>query len=540
MKRRTRFITAVAVLALAASACGGEAVDDGAGGTDGQNPTDDGADGTEPATTGDGEDPPPDENAAGSSLTVAYSIGPITFNPHVAQPGPQYGHLEAVYDTFVRIGPDGELEPGLATEWEFADDGLALTMTLRSGVVFHDGEVFDADAAKANIEQASSLDGARTVLLDPVDGVDVVDDETIVIRLTEPAPTLPQDLGSMVGMVVSPNLLGTEGVDGTAAGTGAYVYDRERSVPGDRYEFVAFDEYWDETATGRPDRITLLVMTDPDARLNALRSGQLDGAMIEASQVESAEGAGLAVSSFPDRFWGILLQDRAGEMVPELGITEVRQAMNHAVDRDAIVEALFFGRGSVTNQLWNSADSHYSTEVSDRYPYDPDRARALLEEAGVDGFSFSAPFLPFMSSYAQAVQEFLRVVGIELEIEIIEPGTLGAEARSGDWAASGMIAGGTESAAVDTGLFIAPNAIYNTFGTQDPVLDDVIEAARVETDRERRSELYQEVSAFVTDDAWFLMTHYADAMVAHDPLISGWNFRFDGSGVPVYRDLRQN
>lgn len=517
-----------ASLALIAGACGGD--ETGSTGTDAPAAT----------TTGPSAADSPDPTAVPTgSITVAYSIGVITLNPHISQPGPQYGHLEAVYDTFIRVGADGNLEPGLAIDWGFVDDeGLQFKMTLRSGVTFHDGETFDADVAKANLDAARSQNGARNALLSPIDSIDVIDNETIVINLSEPSPSLPRDLTLMIGMVVSPNLLGSEDIEGDAIGTGPYVFDRNSSVPGDRYEFVAFDDYWDGEASGRPATITLVTMTDADARLNALRSGQLSITLLNATMVDTALGAGLEVRTTPSTFWGLLLQDRDGSVVPELGIPEVRQAMNHAVDRQAIVDSVFFGIGSVTNQLQNPTDSHFNQDVADLYPYDPDRARQLLESAGVSEFSFSAPFLPAMNSYAQVIQEFLREVGIQMEIVIIEPGTLGREARSGDWVASGMISGGIEVAGSDTNLFIAPGAIYNTFGTTSPELTEMINKASVEIDQATRSELYQAVAGFVTEQAWFLITHFNESITAYDSEVSNFRFRSDGQGVPVYRELR--
>lgn len=531
MKRIRTAALAIAALALIAGACGGDAP--GVAGNDSQPAVTTAT--TAPATAGESA---PAAVPTGS-ISVAYGIGVITFNPHISQPGPQYGHLEAVYDTYIRIGADGTLEPGLATDWGFVgNSGLQFKMTLRSGVAFHDGEIFNADVAKANLDAARSQNGARTALLGPIESVDVIDNETIVINLSRKYPTLPRDLGSMLGMVVSPNLLGTDDIEANAIGTGPYRYDQGSSVPGDRYEFVAFDGYWDEAAGGRPATITLITMTDGAARLSALRSGQLSLAVLPAPLAETAEVAGLQVQIDPARFWGLLLQDREGERVPELGILEVRQAMNHAVDRQAIVDAVVFGLGTPTNQLWNPTDSHFNSDVADLYPYDPDRARQLLESVGVSGFSFTAPFLPVASSYAQAVQEYLRVIGIEMEIVILEPGTLGREARSGDWAVSSMIAGGVESAVVDTGLFIAPDAIYNTFGTATPELTEMINAASGELDPAARSKAYQAVSRYVTEQAWFLVTHFASSIGAYDSSISNWQFRSDGEGVPVYRELR--
>lgn len=545
MRYRLKLLGVLTALLMLAAACGGEDTtadaDADAGGaganTDDAGATDGGSDDT---ADGGGDSGESEETATPTgAITVAYSIGPITFNPHISQPGPQYGHLEAVYDTFIRTAADGSLEPGLATEWGFVDDeGLVFEMTLREGVTFHDGAVFDAEAAKANIENGMASDGARTARLDPVESVEVVDPQTVRLNLSAPSPTLPQDLSTMMGMVVSPALIGTDDIESLGVGTGPYVYDVDASVPGDRYEFVAYDGYWDESAAGRPATITLMVMTEADARLNALRSGQLTAGQINATQAETAESAGLGLVTGPDKFWGFLLQDRGGERVPELGILEVRQAMNYAVDREAIVEALAFGRGIATAQLWNPNDTHFSDEVADLYPYDPDEARRLLDSVGVDGFSFEVPILPLMSNYAQAVQEYLRDVGIDMQLVVIEPGTLGAEARSGDWAASGMIAGGIESAATDASLFITPDAIYNTFGTEDPELTAVLEQAATEPDPAARSELYQQASAIVTEQAWFLITHYADALVAHDPNVDNWEFRFEGGGVPVYRDVR--
>lgn len=450
----------------------------------------------------------------GGELRMGMHIGKITLDPHMVQAGFQPPFVEPIYDTLLRRDTDLSILPGLATDWGYEDDeGLVFRMTLRDDVTFHDGAHLDAEAVKLSLERGMSMDGPQTEQLDPLDEVVVVDDYEVELRLSRPSPTLELNLSGVMGMIISP-----AGIDGDLetepAGSGGWIYNGEESIEGDRTVYDINPDYWDPSIQG-VERIVLIEMEDDDARLNALQTGQIDLAHVLPQQKERAENAGLEVIGTPDRQWMIHLFDRAGEMVPELGDVRVRQAMNFAIDREGIVDAVFFGVGEPGTQMFPPGSIAHNPEAEEFYSYDPDRARELLEEAGVpDGFSFEVPILPVYQAWAEAWQAMLADVGVDAQLTVVEPGTLASENRSGAWPVGTQGVGDIHPHG-DATQWLLPDAPLNPHGYADDRVVELVEAgADPHLTEEERSEIYQELSMYITEQAWVVGTHYTDVLTA--------------------------
>jgi peptide/nickel transport system substrate-binding protein len=355
-----------------------------------------------------------------ATIRFADAVGPSRFDPHRSTIGQDIRFFAPVYDRLVHLSPDGEPVPGLATEWAWEDDGLTLRMTLRAGVAFHDGAPFDAEAVRANIERAKTVEGSSVAAdLAMVSAVEVVDPQTVRLRLSERNSMLLGLLSHRAGAMVSPTAFDNPDLDLLPVGTGMYRVREYR--PNDTIFYERNPDYWDKEVVGAKE-LQLRILPDEVTRMNALRTGEVDMALLTGRLATEAEALpGVVVHRDPTLSYLVLYLNRTRS---EFGNPLVRQALNHAVDRKAIADGIYFGAGTPTVQPFPEGYyAHNPAYPADYYPYDPAKARQLLAEAGLpDGFQFEM-LVTSLSTYIQAgeaVQNMLGEVGITANIRSVE------------------------------------------------------------------------------------------------------------------------
>ena len=402
-----RLAAVVAAGAIALAACGGgNTAEPDEGGTTGAPAATTGEAGTSGATAGEGPAGEP-----GGTLRYASSTEPSRFDVHRSSNGYDQMWFAPVYERLVHQTPEAELEPGLALEWEYTDD-TTFVMTLREGVSFHDGAPFDAEAVKANIERAKTVEGSGLAnYLASIDTVEVLDEFEVQVNLSQP---LPFQFATRPGMMLSPEAFENPDLDEAPVGTGPF--ELVEYTRGDRAVYRRIDDHWDPDYA-QVDQLEIFYMPDSVTRINALRSGQVDAAPLDSSQVSEAESAGLQVEISDSLEVYHFQMDRSKS---EFGDTLVRQALNHAVDREAIVEGLLFGYGQPTSQWVPEGTPFYNDEYGPGYyEYDPERARELLAEAGLpDGFTFSAMVStnPVFVRFGEILKEQFAEVGVQMDL----------------------------------------------------------------------------------------------------------------------------
>ncbi|MFD5811450.1 ABC transporter substrate-binding protein [Rhodococcus aetherivorans] len=446
-----------------------------------------------------------------ATLRYATTYGASSFDPHKTRITSDSIMLNLVYDRLVHRDRDANPIPGLAESWEFADDGSTLTLRLRQDVTFSDGTPFDASAVMANLERAMQPDSITAAMLAGVAAVEAPDPQTVVLRLDGPGGQLVLTLSDLPGMMVNPNAFGTPDKDAalvlTPAGTGRYTV--AHAQPGAQYEFVARDGYWDPEAV-QARAFEWIVMTDPQTRVSAVASGQLDAAIATPLSVDPAEQQGLEshVQTTLNNYVLNLNRTRS-----EFGNLEVRQALAHAVDREAVVETALEGHGEAASQNFPSGYFAHNAALDGQYAFDPERAKALLAQAGVpNGFSFvaGASNLPENQLIAQIMQEQLARVGITMEIRSMTPTDLNPAFNRGELdAILTTLTGRAEPSLLLT-------SYYGQDSPQNPSHDDIpgfrtaMEAANRATDPGERAALLGEVNAVVMDHAAMLPVAFAD------------------------------
>lgn len=463
------------------------------------------------AACSDGE---PAGTEGDASITVGVVYPPDSLDPQLSNWGGQYASfLYPVYDTLIRQNPDGTFAPNLADSWEYIDP-LTFELKLRDEkTVFTDGAELDAEAVKANLDRISTVTGARTSRMAQVEDVEVVDESTVRIHLSSPHPSLPLELSQLFGMMISPDAFDNSDLATAPVGSGPYMLDMERTVNDSKYTYVRNPDYWNPDDFPF-DELVVEVFPEQSAMLNALRSGGAALGYGSADTVAAAESAGLEVVAKPNNLVTIFLSDREGKMVPELGDVRVRQALNYAIDRAAILETVYQGQGEATAQLFPPGSEGYVPELDTAYAYDPDKARALLEEAGYeDGFAFDVA-LPAASrdnTYAQAMAGFLSDVGVTMNIDPLPPGSLTQDAVS-KYPAFISAYGGQDTFSDAKSLLMTPATLVNPLGTENADFNKLWTEGTESEDQEGRQQLYGELGKAVVEEAWFVPTTMINAL----------------------------
>lgn len=322
-------------------------------------------------------------------------------------------YVSAVYDPLIYMKADGSIGPALATDWSYSDDQLTLTMTLREGVSFSDGEPFNAAAAAANLEHYRTASQSAGVFAN-VESVEVVDDYTVAINLNAPDNVLLYNLALVRSYMVSPLALADGSVNTTPVGSGPYVLDAGKTVSGSEYHFVKVEGHWD-SETYPYDTVTVYPITDPTARHNAMLAGQINVNYGAAVDKDQAMMQGWNIAEAPSGWVGIQFVDRAGEILEPLADVRVRQALNYAFDGAAILNAIGNGAGVVSNQVFPASGEVNDPALDGMYAYNIERARELLAEAGYpDGFEVTMPMSPIFAVWQPAAQQGFNELGIKV------------------------------------------------------------------------------------------------------------------------------
>lgn len=469
---------------------------------------------------------PVDPDATGR---FAFASGVTRFDPHRATSSYDNTWLFPVYDRLVHMNSEGEPVPGLARDWAFEDDGRWLDLWLREGVRFHDGEAFDGAAVAANIERAKTVRGSSVGSeLDAIERVEVLDSHHVRLHLDWADAALPLILSDRAGMMISPAAFDNSDLDRRGVGAGPWRHIDYRT--GNRSVYERFEDYWDPDAAG-VRRLELLLIPDETTRLNAVISGQIDGTSMSSLQVEQARLAGLQVQQ---QVGLEVLHMQLNRTRSEFGDRRVRQALNHAIRRQALVDALGFGYGEASVQPFPEGYWAQDPETGrDHYDYDPERARELLAEAGLeDGFEFEL-IVPNITSYMplyEAVASQLRAIDVRPRPRVLEGAQISERFYgAGESDAALVTWGGRPDPSQTLDLLFTPGALPNPGDHSTDRVVELARKARREVDIERRGELLREATAEVTREAFDVVLSLPSATFGMHPRVKGFTTYITGN-----------
>ncbi|SDZ15589.1 peptide/nickel transport system substrate-binding protein [Geodermatophilus africanus] len=501
--RSNRLLPVLAAGALVLSACGGggESVDTGAGGG------------------GDGG------GGGGDTLVAAVAAQPDQFDPHVTTAYPSFQVLENVYDTLVvPNAEDLTMEPSLAESWEPSEDQLTWTFTLREGVTFHDGSEFDSADVVYSYNRIIDEDLTNADRFANVAAVEAPDPQTVVIRLSQPTPNLLERIGAFKGMAILPENA-AEDIDLTTEANGTGPFQLESSDASSTV-LTAYADHWG----GAPSvgGVEFRYITEPAAALTALQNGEVQWTdNVPPQQIESLGGDDtVELQTTPSvDYW--YLSMNYGR--PPFDNRDVRRAISFAIDREAVAEAAWFGAAQPNQTAIPEASSFYL----DYAPFqpDPDQARQLLEQAGVQtpltmGLMVTDQF-PETVTAAQVIASQLEPVGIDVQIETLDFATWLDRQGAGDYDAFylGWL-GNLDPAAFYQDQHVT-DGTNNYQGYSNPQVDQLLQAGAVEPDEAARKQLYDQAAQLIVDDVSYLYLYNPPVVQAWVPGLSGYQIRAD-------------
>ncbi|WP_372833712.1 ABC transporter substrate-binding protein [Puniceibacterium confluentis] len=432
-------------------------------------------------------------------------------------------------DKLVDITPELEIVPQLATGWDWSDDGLELTMTLRDGVTFHDGTAFDAKAVVANIDRSQNMDESRRKSeLTSITAAEAVDDLTVKFTLGAPDATLLAQLADRAGMMVSPTAATEAGVDFGLNPVCSGPFKFVERVQQDRIVLEKFTGYWDADAI-HFDTVVFLPIPDTTVRLANLRSGDLD--MLErlaATDVASVadDGSLLMEQAVSLGYQGITVNVANGERAasPIGESSAVRRALSLAIDRKVINQVVFEGAFAAGNQPFPPTSPWYNKDfpVPER---DVAAARALLEEAGfADGITIEVqvPNNPVQMQLMQVVQAMAAEAGITVELQAKEFATLLSDQTAGAYTASQIGWSGRVDPDGNIHQFMTTDGGINDSHYSNPQVDELLNGARVSNDMATRKQSYDSALAILQDDMPIIYLYHQAWIWALDDKVQGF------------------
>ncbi|MGX9964640.1 ABC transporter substrate-binding protein [Roseomonas sp. F4] len=452
--------------------------------------------------------------AAQTTLRIGIGADPNMLDPAQSGSFVERVVFAAMCDKLVDIGPDLQFRPELATAWEWAPDGRALTLTLREGARFQDGTPIDAAAVKANLDRyRTARESRRRTELQPVTAVETPDARTVRLVLSAPFAPLLSVLADRAGMMLSPAVLPlAERVWENPVCSGPFMLTRR--VAQDRIEMQKFAGHWN-AANIHADRLVFLPIPDNNVRLLNLRAGQLDlierVAPVDLPSVERDQRLRL-VAGDSIAYQTISINVGHGPLAARpLGAdARVREAFERSIDRAIINQVALEGRFTANNQAEPPGTAYHFPELA-APPRDPAAARALLRAAGHErvAFTLKVPNQPTEAQVAEIIQSMAAEGGFDIRVELLEAAALVAATERGDYEASMNIWSGRPDPDGNIAPWIATGGFLNRGRYANAEVDALLASARAVTETAQRQPLYRQATAlWLADRPYLMLYHY--------------------------------
>ena len=465
---------------------------------------------------------------AQSHLRVGLAEDPDVLDPSLARTFVGRIVFAALCDKLIDIDEKLTIVPQLATSWEWSADNKALTMKLRPGVTFHDGEKLDAAAVKFNLERHKTLPGSnRRGELAPLAGVDVVDPLTVKLNLSAPFSPLLAALADRAGMMVSPKAAQAAGANFGSKPVCSGPYRFVERVAQDRIVFERFDGYWNKAAVSF-DRITYTPIVDATVRLANLKSGQFD--IIErvaSSDIEKlAADKRFKVARITEiGYQGITINIGKSEQAQKNPLgrdARVREAFELAIDRQGLAQVVMDNEATVGNQ-WVAPSNAYYAKAYPVPKRDIARAKALLKEAGVPNPSFTlmTPTTSDAQRLALVVQAMTREAGFDVKIQATEFATSLNLADKGEFDAYVLAWSGRADPDGNAFSFHACKQPLNYAGYCNPETDALLNQSRTLRDPAERKKAYEQIVARVLKERPIVYLYHRNWLWAYNTRLAG-------------------
>ena len=462
------------------------------------------------------------------NLRVGLAEDPDVLDPTLARTFVGRIVFSALCDKLVDVDEKLNLVPQLALSWEWSADNKVLTMKLRPGVSFHDGELLDAAAVKFNIERHKTFPGSnRRGELAPVTSVDVVDPMTVRVNLNAPFSPLLAALSDRAGMMVSPKAALAAGDKFGQKPVCSGPYKFVERVAQDRIVLERFDGYWNKGAVNFA-KLTYTPIPDATVRLANLKSGQLDFIeRVASSDIEKIKtDKKLKTASITEiGYQGITINigksDRA-KANPLGRDARVREAFELAIDRQGLAQVVMDNEAAVGNQ-WVAPNNPYYAKNVPIPKRDVAKARALLKEAGVPNPSFTlvTPTTSDAQRLALVIQAMTRDAGFDVKIQAAEFATSLNMADKGDFEAYVLAWSGRPDPDGNLFSFHGCKQPLNYSGYCDEETEKLLAQSRTTRDPAARTKVFEQIAARVMKERPIIYLYHRNWLWAYNAKLSG-------------------
>jgi peptide/nickel transport system substrate-binding protein len=467
-----------------------------------------------------------------ATFSVAVGIDPDTFDPAGQTTTTVQNMVDYMVETLTTVDENGKVGGKLADTFETSEDGMTVTLGLHKGVKFHDGTPFNAEAVKFNLERITSPD-VKVPLGSPykvISSVTPVDDTTVKIGLTRPSPGFLSALSVTTAGMISPASVNANGNTNVnyqhPVGTGPYVFGNYTA--GESVTVTRYDDYWGDKPYYKT--VNFRIVPEAATRESLLLAGQVDMIILPpVSDLESLRNNDkvkvLLAPSDRTIFIALDYQD------PLLSKKEVRQALNYAVDKQAIVKNVLFGAGEVMDAPM--APSLFGYCKTGSYDYDPAKAKQMLADAGATGASLDllTPSGRYVqdAQAAEAIAGYLRDVGLTVNVTTSDFPSFLARVNAPHSANTvDMHLLGWAPAYLDADFQMQmfrqathpPAGLATSFYT-NPEVEAILAKADVETDQDTRASLYCDASKIIWDDAPWIFLWTQSFPIVHSADVTG-------------------
>jgi peptide/nickel transport system substrate-binding protein len=460
------------------------------------------------------------------NLIAAIAGEPDQLDPQKTSAYFSFEVLENVFDTLVEPDANLEMRPALAESWTVSPDQLVWNFHLRKGVTFQDGSPFTADDVVYSYRRIIDEKLANVDKFSAVTDVSAAGEDTVLIRVEHPTPNLLTNIGGFKGMaIVSRKNVESGQIATHPVGTGPFAFVSQKS--GDSIVLKANPDYWG--GAPKVPGVTFEFITEPSTALSALQAGEIDWTdsvpTQRISQLKGDDSLKLAVTPSNDYWYLALNEARAPWNDPR-----VRQAIAYGIDRQSIVQATSYG-SATANQLAIPEGNPWYTPY-DRYRYDTDQAKRLLDEAAAHPEKMDmlvTSEYPETVTAAQVIADNLAPLGITVNIRTVDFATWLDEQNSGHF---DMLMMGWLGNIDPDDFYYAQHHTDGSSNAQkfsNPEVDRLLDAGRVETNRQVRQKDYAKAATIIADQVSYLYLYNPSVIQAWSTRLSGYDARRDGA-----------